>query len=90
MNQDKVKKGNVKRSVHRAAAHLCIFTLLTTLAIAQRTTGALGGRCLDPEGAAVPNAKVRVTDQETGVVSNTVTSSAGTWNVPSLIPENTP
>jgi hypothetical protein len=86
MDQVKVKKGKVRRNFKWVATHLCVFTLLTSLAIAQRTTGALGGQVLDTQGAAVPNAKIRVTDQETGVVSNTVTSSAGTWNLPSLIP----
>jgi hypothetical protein len=86
MDQVKVKKGTVRRNFKWVATHLCVFTLLTSLAIAQRTTGALGGQVLDPQGAAVPNAKISVTDQETGVVSSTVTSSAGTWNVPSLIP----
>ena len=86
MDQVKVQKGKIRRNFKWVATHLCVFTLLTSLAIAQRTTGALGGQVLDPQGAAVPNAKISVTDQETGVVSNTVTSSAGTWNVPSLIP----
>jgi Carboxypeptidase regulatory-like domain/TonB dependent receptor-like, beta-barrel len=86
MDQVKVQKGKIRRNFKWVTAHLCVFTLLTSLAIAQRTTGALGGQVLDPQGAAVPNAKISVTDQETGVVSNTVTSSAGTWNVPSLIP----
>jgi outer membrane receptor protein involved in Fe transport len=86
MDHVKVKKGKSRRNFTWVAAHLCIFTLSASLAIAQRTTGALGGQVLDPQGATIPNAKISVTDQETGVVSNTVTSSAGTWNVPSLIP----
>src|SRR5215475_576895 len=83
MDQVRVK---IARNLKWLITHLCVFTLLASVAIAQRTTGAMGGQVLDPQGAAVPNAKVSVTDQETGVVSNTVTSSAGTWNMPSLIP----
>ena len=83
VNEMKEKAGHRFKWV---AANLCVFTLVASLAIAQRTTGALGGQVLDPQGATVPNANISVTDQETGVVSNTVTSSAGTWIVPSLIP----
>jgi hypothetical protein len=86
MDNGKVIKSKARHNLNWVAAHLCVFTLLTSLAIAQRTIGTLSGQVLDPQGATVPNARISVTDQETGVVSNTVTSSAGTWNVPSLIP----
>ena len=86
MDEVKVKRENARRNFKWVAAHLCVFILLASLAIAQRTTGALGGQVLDPQGATVPNAKISVTAQETGVVASTVTSSAGTWSVPSLIP----
>src|SRR3989442_4957341 len=55
-------------------------------ALAQRTTGSLRGQVLDPQGAAVANAKVTVTNQDTGVVQTTQTTSAGTWNLPSILP----
>jgi len=86
MEHSNEMKEKARRSFKWVAAHLFVFTLLAYLAIAQRTTGALGGQVQDPQGATIPNANISVTDQETGVVSNTVTSSAGTWNVPSLIP----
>jgi len=60
--------------------------MLTIDAIGQNTTGTLRGQVLDPQGATVANAKITIKNQETGVVSNTATSSAGTWNVPSLLP----
>src|ERR1700749_4379311 len=75
-----------KRNFNWVAAHLCVFMLLASIAIAQRTTGTLSGQVLDPQGETIPNARISVTDQDTGVVSSTVTSSAGTWNMPSLIP----
>jgi len=84
MDQVKVKNGRVRRNFKWVATHLCVFTLLTPLAIASRTTGALGGQVLDPQGAAVPNAEISVIEQQTRVVSNRVTSSEGTWNLPSL------
>ena len=86
MDEVKVKRENARRNFKWVAVHLCVFILLASLAIAQRTTGALGGQVLDPQGATVPNAKISVTALDTGVVSSTVTSSAGTWSVPSLIP----
>ena len=86
MNEVKVEKEKSRRNIKWVAAHLCLFILSASLAIAQHTTGALGGQVLDPQGATVPNAKISVTAQETGVVSSTVTSSAGAWNMPSLIP----
>jgi hypothetical protein len=59
---------------------------LCNSALAQRTTGSLRGQVLDPQGAAVANAKVTVTNQATGVVQTTQTTSAGTWTLPSIIP----
>jgi hypothetical protein len=55
-------------------------------ALAQSTTGALRGQVLDSSGAAVPLAEVSVTNQETGVVVSVTTTSAGTYNIPSIIP----
>src|SRR2546430_2649287 len=59
---------------------------LCNSALAQRTTGSLRGQVLDPQGAAVANAKVTVTNQDTGVAQTTQTTSAGTWNLPSILP----
>jgi Carboxypeptidase regulatory-like domain/TonB dependent receptor len=86
MSQRKVENGKFQRNFNCTRALLILITLFGTQALAQRTTGALRGQVLDPQDAVVANAQVSVTDQETGVVSNAVTSSAGTWNMPSLIP----
>jgi hypothetical protein len=53
---------------------------------AQRITGTLRGQILDPSGAAVPDAQVTATNQETGVSVKITTTSAGTYSFPSLIP----
>src|SRR5213082_143398 len=53
---------------------------------AQRITGTLRGQVLDPSGAAVPDAQVTATNQETGVSVKVATTSAGTYALPSLIP----
>jgi hypothetical protein len=61
---------------------------LVGIAAAQRTTGTLRGQVLDPQGAVVVNARVRVTNDATGIAQELVTTSAGTYNVPSLLPGN--
>src|SRR5260370_17525056 len=60
-----------------------IFSMPT---LAQRTTGTLRGQILEPSGAAVPDAQVTATNQETGVSVKITTTSAGTYSFPSLIP----
>jgi uncharacterized surface anchored protein len=61
---------------------------LVGIAAAQRTTGTLRGQVLDPQSAVVVDARVRVTNNATGIVQELVTTSAGTYTVPSLIPGN--
>src|SRR5258708_18648844 len=55
-------------------------------AAAQRTTGTLRGQVLDPAGAAVGNAQVTATNQQTGVSLKTATTTAGTYDFPSILP----
>jgi hypothetical protein len=66
-----------------------LWVLVVSLAapcFAQRTTGTLRGQVLDPQGAVVAAAKVTVTNEATGVAQLVQTTSAGTYNLPSLIP----
>jgi hypothetical protein len=55
-------------------------------AAAQYTTGTLRGQVLDPQSAMVQGAEVSAKNQSTGVVDKTVTTSAGTYIFPSLLP----
>jgi hypothetical protein len=55
-------------------------------AAAQRTTGTLRGQVLDPAGAVVANAQVTATNVQTGVSTKITTTSAGTYDYPSLLP----
>jgi hypothetical protein len=52
----------------------------------QVVSGAITGRVMDRSGAAVPGAKVVVTNQETGAVRETESSSEGLYQVPTLPP----
>jgi hypothetical protein len=68
-------------------ASLCALTAcLTTGLVAQDISGTLGGTVLDPTGAAVPKAKISITNTDRKQVVRTVTTDAsGTYSVP-LIP----
>src|SRR5258708_13949560 len=55
-------------------------------AAAQRTNGTLRGQVLEPMGAGVPNARVTATNQDTGVSISIETTSAGTYDFPSVLP----
>ncbi|MBV9406343.1 MAG: carboxypeptidase regulatory-like domain-containing protein, partial [Acidobacteriaceae bacterium] len=67
-------------------AFALLFLLLAGLAFAQRDLGTLTGTIADPQGGAVPNAKVTISNNATGVVNNTVTNDAGLYSVPALPP----
>jgi hypothetical protein len=79
-----------RRSYLRVAfAVLSVFGLVcvaVTPMNAQKTTGTLRGQVLDPQDAAVPDAEVTVTNQETGVALKVITTSAGAYTLPSLLP----
>jgi Carboxypeptidase regulatory-like domain/TonB dependent receptor len=48
-------------------------------------TGAIAGTVIDPSGAVVPNAEIRVTNEQTGLVERTAkTDSGGSFTVPLL------
>ena len=70
----------------RSFLAMSALALLSMAAFAQRTTGTLRGQVLDPQSAVVAGATVTVTNQATGVSSKAVTTSAGSWNIASLIP----
>ncbi|MGC4050602.1 MAG: carboxypeptidase-like regulatory domain-containing protein [Paludibaculum sp.] len=53
---------------------------------AQSFQGSLRGRLTDESGAAVPDAKVTLRDEATGITRSSLTSSAGEYTFPSLNP----
>jgi Carboxypeptidase regulatory-like domain/TonB dependent receptor len=84
--------GRCRYTAHRlrsvVVALLAVATALfvSASAFAQGTTGTLRGQVLDPAGAAVANAQVTATNKETGVSTKIVTTSAGTYSFPSILP----
>jgi carboxypeptidase family protein/TonB-dependent receptor-like protein len=55
-----------------------------TSAFAQRLDGTLSGVVTDPQGGVIPDAKVTATNEATGVVLTSVTTSAGVYVLPSV------
>jgi hypothetical protein len=68
-----------------------LFLAVLALAVPERVAGqatALGrilGTVTDPSQSAIPQASVKVTNQETGIARETTTDSQGNFNVPSLV-----
>ncbi len=68
---------------------LCLTMLLTVTSSLHAQAGASGtilGTVTDSTGAIVPNVKITVTNTQTGVAFQTITSSAGDYNAPALNP----
>src|SRR5438270_597660 len=65
---------------------LSAFMIFSGSAAAQTTTGTLRGQILDPQGAVVSNAQVTVTNEATAVTETLSTSSAGTYELPAILP----
>ncbi|MBL8216351.1 MAG: carboxypeptidase regulatory-like domain-containing protein [Bryobacterales bacterium] len=61
-----------------------LFLLLAGLLDAQSTTGSLSGVVLDPTSAAVPDARIRVREAATNVVTETVSLGGGEYALPAL------
>jgi|HubBroStandDraft_6_1064221.scaffolds.fasta_scaffold00047_47 hypothetical protein len=78
----------MKRSVLAAVtAFALLFGLYTPKASGQAVFGSITGTVTDPSGAAVPNAKVTVTDQAKGTTDHSATNESGNYSVTHLIPD---
>ncbi len=76
------------RSCKSAAWLVAILLLGCSGLCAQTPTAEVTGTVLDSSGATVPNAAVRVTNQETNVVSEKDTNSDGAFTILNLLPGN--
>src|ERR1700674_1321658 len=66
---------------------ICLVTLTAQPAWGQAVYGSIIGTVTDPQGAAVANAKVTVTDQRKGTSDTTTTNDSGNYAVTHLIPD---
>jgi carboxypeptidase family protein/TonB-dependent receptor-like protein len=64
----------------------CLWLLFWPVGLHAQGLSGIAGTVTDPTGAVVPDAKVTVTNNATEVVSNALTSSAGTFTITDLIP----
>ncbi|MCC6362165.1 MAG: carboxypeptidase regulatory-like domain-containing protein [Bryobacterales bacterium] len=70
---------------------MCRFLLVAALinaytgvALCQNSTGAISGQVRDPSSASIAAARVRVTNQETGLTRVVTTNELGQYTAPSL------
>jgi hypothetical protein len=77
----------VKRSILAVFLAVFLVALTPALTFAQAVYGSILGTATDPQGAAVPNAKVTVTNQRKGTSDTTTTNQDGNYSVTHLIPD---
>jgi hypothetical protein len=68
------------------AASVLLVALSTSLALAQSGNSTISGSVKDASEAAVPMARVKITNVETGVQFDSVTNSAGLYRAGALVP----
>src|SRR5260370_3904576 len=73
------------RAIH-VAIRVCVSVLAGSLSGQVNATGPFSGQVTDAAGAAVPNAQVKITSQETGVAVSRSTSGDGYYTAPLLKP----
>jgi hypothetical protein len=78
----------IKRSVFFCMTlMLCLF-ILSGIAVAQKNVGSIIGSIKDPNSALVPNAKIVVTNNATGISRETTSNETGEFTVTNLDPGN--
>ena len=65
---------------------LSVASLMPLVATAQQATANVNGVVKDPNGAAIANAQIELTNVNTGVVRKTSTTNEGLYNFPSVVP----
>src|SRR5262245_48937534 len=79
-----MKIRTLPRLIALTLAHAAVLAALWIGALAQITTTGIRGIVRDPNGAVVPNATIKVTDNATGIEQTIVTSSDGGFLFPNL------
>jgi len=70
------------------AALFCLVSFLPKTALSQAVYGSIFGTVTDPSGAAVPDAKVTITDIAKGTSDMTTTNATGNYTMTHLIPDS--
>lgn len=65
---------------------VALAALFATLAVAQEFRGTFSGSVLDPQGGAVPRARIVATEVRTGVKTSTTSEDTGAYTIPFLAP----
>src|SRR5947208_15462579 len=78
----------------RAASKLFLIALAVLVLLGQMfaqggATGAITGTVLDPSGAVVANADVRIVNQDTGTLTRTTKTDSNGWFTVTLLPDGT-
>jgi hypothetical protein len=63
-----------------------IMSAFCTALVAQSGNSTLSGNVMDPTGAAIVGAKIRITNEQTGVINETEANDVGLYRVGSLLP----
>src|SRR5215510_9546059 len=79
-----MKTNGLTRLACRAFACAALMAALAITGVAQITTTGIRGIVRDPNGAVIPKATIKVTDNSTGVEQTTVSSSDGNFLFPNL------
>src|SRR5215813_5566178 len=74
----------LRKSIGLGLVHATLIMVLTIAVSAQITTTGIRGIVRDPNGAVVPNATVKVTDNSTGLEQSAVSSGEGVFLFPNL------
>jgi hypothetical protein len=70
----------------RVARLIALTLILVSSALSQNISGVITGTVKDSAGAVIPNAEVRLVNQQTGAAQSTRTNEAGLFVFPSLLP----
>ncbi len=83
------KRKGIPESMFRLRCTLMLLIITAACAVlgwSQAVNGTLLGTITDATGAVVPNAKVTITEETTGVVHNVQTNESGNYTLPDLPP----
>src|SRR5579859_4101760 len=70
----------------RVATCLVLLVALARNSWGQAVWGSISGYVTDPAGASIAQAKVSITNEKTGLKSDTLADSSGFYNVTNLVP----